>query len=373
VDCVATGARPAVEFNWYIGETKLNAHIKLSEEEGEDGKKTYISTLQFSAAPKHDGEELKCEAVHQGYSVQAIADEANWAKAQLNLEFMPVNSAKTKETFYGLKEGEKGQARIKFRANPKPTQGQWVIGETVVPIGAGSVDSKFMSSQILDGDDEGEYQVELTIVQMVPELADKTYQLEVTNSVGTTTYQFELKITEKPKAEGANTTVIGIIILVVIIVLVGGVTIIARAKGIWCFGGKKAKDEDAEQAVDKEGSDTESAEDGTAGKDETGNKEDTNEAKKDEPKKSATSGVVTRVTNLFAVMKKSVKKPKDGKYSAETPESEMKLHENEEKKETENDNVVYADLDKSALGTGGTRRDANESEKTEYAEIRPQN
>ena len=83
VDCVATGARPAVEFNWYIGETKLNAHIKLSEEEGEDGKKTYISTLQFSPAPKHDGEELKCEAVHQGYSVQAIADEANWAKAQI--------------------------------------------------------------------------------------------------------------------------------------------------------------------------------------------------------------------------------------------------------------------------------------------------
>ena len=30
----------------------------------------------------------------------------------------------------------------------------------------------------------------------------------------------------------------------------------------------------------------------------------------------------------------------------------MQLHENEEKKEGENDNVVYADLDKSALGTG---------------------
>ena len=30
----------------------------------------------------------------------------------------------------------------------------------------------------------------------------------------------------------------------------------------------------------------------------------------------------------------------------------LQLHENEEKKEGENDNVVYADLDKSALGTG---------------------
>ena len=32
----------------------------------------------------------------------------------------------------------------------------------------------------------------------------------------------------------------------------------------------------------------------------------------------------------------------------------LQLHENEEKKEGENDNVVYADLDKSALGTGET-------------------
>ncbi len=33
----------------------------------------------------------------------------------------------------------------------------------------------------------------------------------------------------------------------------------------------------------------------------------------------------------------------------------LQLHENEEKKDAENDNVVYADLDKSALG-GGIKR-----------------
>merc|ERR1712018_761823 len=107
----------------------------------------------------------------------------------------------------------------------------------------------------------------------------------------------------------------------------------------------------------------------TTAKDETDNKED-GEDKKDE-KKSSASGMVSRVSNLFAAMKKSVKKPKDSKYSAETPESEMKLHENEEKKDGEIDTIVYADLDKSALGTG-TRRDSVENEKTEYAEIRPQ-
>ena len=35
----------------------------------------------------------------------------------------------------------------------------------------------------------------------------------------------------------------------------------------------------------------------------------------------------------------------------------LQLHENEEQAKGENDNVVYADLDKSALGTGETQSD----------------
>jgi len=242
VDCVAVDARPAVDFNWYIGETKLNGNIKTFEEEGVDGKKTYISTLEYAAAPKHDGQVLKCEALSLGYTVQQMADESNWAQAPLKLEFMPQPPKDgAKEVFYGLKEGAEGQARIKFRASPKPTEGKWIIGDTSVPIGAASVDEKFQSSAILDGDVNGEYQVELTIATVVPELTGKTYELQITNSVGSTSYQFELQLSEKPDTTEANTTVIGIIILVVIIILVGGIAIIARAKGMWCFAAKSGE------------------------------------------------------------------------------------------------------------------------------------
>ena len=69
-------------------------------------------------------------------------------------------------------------------------------------------------------------------------------------------------------------------------------------------------------------SDTESAEDTTVGKDETDDKTNGNEEKKEEKK----AGMVSRVTNLLSAMKKTVKKPKDSiKYTAETPESEMKV------------------------------------------------
>merc|ERR1712037_388307 len=211
---------------------------------------------------------------------------------------------------------------------------------------------------------------ELTFT-MDAELAGKPFSLEIENELGKTTYEFDLALDDQPPSEEGSAPVIGIVILVVIIILVGGVVVIARAKGALCFAGKKTKEEDTEQAVDKEGSDTESAEDTTPKEDETDNKEDS-EDKKDENKKSAASGMVSRVSNIFAAMKKSVQKPKESKYSAETPESEMKLHENEEKKDGETDSIVYADLDKSALGTG-TRRESMEDEKTEYAEIKPQN
>jgi len=383
VDCVATGARPAAEFAWYIADTKLNANIKVREEAGEDGKMTYTSTLEYNAAPMHSGSLLKCEVNHMGYTMVQIEDRSNVAESQLNLKFKPDNKEAT-ETFYGMKEGEENTVRIKFRANPEPSEGAWKIGEISVPVAAASIDNAFASSGFLKGDLDGEYQVEL-VFTMTPELAGKKFSFTATNELGSTSYEFDLALSQKPPAddsastgmpsvanldESANGPVIGVIILVVIIILIGGVTVIARAKGALCFGGKKKKDEDTEQAVDKEGSDTESAEDTTTGKDETDTKDNVNDEKKDE-KKSTASGMVNTFTNLFAAMKKSVKKPKDGKYAAETPESEMKLHENEEKKEGENDNVVYADLDKSALGTG-SRRESEENEKTEYAEIRPQ-
>merc|ERR1739838_547412 len=234
----------------------------------------------------------------------------------------------------------------------------------------GDTENTVTSSTIENGDLEGEYTVKLTFT-MDAELAGKPNSLEIENTLGKTTYAFNLALDDKPPADKNTGPVIGIVILVVIIILVGAIIVIARAKGALCFGGKKQKEEDTEQAVDKEGSDTESAEDTTPKEDETDNKQDDSEDKKDENKKSAASGMVSRVSNIFAAMKKSVQKPKESKYSAETPESEMKLHENEEKKDGETDSIVYADLDKSALGTG-TRRESVEDEKTEYAEIKPQ-
>lgn len=239
VECVATGARPAPTFNWYIGQTLMQANTKVREVVA-GNKKNYISTMTYFPAAKHNGQELKCEVAHLGYSKANIASMTNWATTDLQLEFKP--ETRKKETFYKMKEGQANDVRIKFRANPKPSQGVWNLGTTKVNVGTETADQKFKSSEIQDSDLEGEYQVVLTIKTMDKMLAKKGYTLEVTNELGTTIYQFDLALSDAPpKDVSKNGAVIGIVILVVLIIVVAGITIVARAKGILCFTAKSGE------------------------------------------------------------------------------------------------------------------------------------
>merc|ERR1711971_1381662 len=251
IDCVASGARPApTEFMWYIGDTKLDANIKTREDEGENGKINFVSTLEYNAAPKHSGQMIKCVVDHKGYTALQIDDGSNVATAELNLKFKPELKGKT-ETFYGMKEGESNNVRIKFTANPKPSTGVWTLGEETVPVGASDNENTATSSQITEsGDIDGEYQVELTFT-MVPELAGKPFSLEIENELGKTTYEFDLALDDQPPSEEGSAPVIGIVILVVIIILVGGVVVIARAKGALCFAAKSGEPlEEEKEAFD---------------------------------------------------------------------------------------------------------------------------
>merc|ERR1712203_785978 len=90
---------------------------------------------------------------------------------------------------------------------------------------------------------------------------------------------------------------------------------IARAKGMLCFAGKKKDEDDTEQAMDKEGSDAESAEnhstkadtkdskDGACAEDEKTHNDTSNTT--DNKKESHKTSVAAKMTNFFAAMKKS--------------------------------------------------------------------
>lgn len=171
--------------------------------------------------------------------------------------------------------------------------------------------------------------------------------------------------------------VIAIVIVALIIVIVIVVAVVARAQGILCFA-DPPKEDDKEKAVDKEeGSDTESAEAAEGAKDEKDAEAGPVTTSDEEPviNNNTKKSVTARFSGILSAMKKSVSKKE--KY-AET-ESEVKLQENGDKKEGEeetaekkDDSIVYADLDKSAMSEGKRPSVTIENEKSEYAEITPQ-
>ena len=63
----------------------------------------------------------------------------------------PQQNPKLVQEFYELHEGEPNDIRMMFRANPKPTEGQWSINGAIIEIGSESLDSKYKSSFIEDG------------------------------------------------------------------------------------------------------------------------------------------------------------------------------------------------------------------------------
>jgi len=243
VNCVTSGARPTPKFIWYIGNDKLNANTEVIEEDG-----LVKSSLEYNADPIHNGQQLKCEIEHMGYTTQALADAENEVSAELDLSFKP-EAAPKKEVFYNQKIGEESIIRMKFKANPAPTEGAWTIGKTEVAID--SEQDGFKSSGFQVGDVEGDHTVTLTFT-MTEALAAKPYSLKVKNALGEQMYSFELRSSKIPEpADKGGATIVGIVIVVVAIIIIAGITIVARAKSILCFKAKSGEPlEEEKEAFD---------------------------------------------------------------------------------------------------------------------------
>ena len=90
IDCFATGAYPAVEFNWYLNESKLENNdftvITTKDNKGEDGRMTYISNLEYrNFNSVHHNQYLKCVVIHNNENLTA--------KAQIEFPISPIDCA----------------------------------------------------------------------------------------------------------------------------------------------------------------------------------------------------------------------------------------------------------------------------------------
>merc|ERR1719189_2606292 len=80
---------------------------------------------------------------------------------------------------------------ISMRANPKPTNGTWLIDDMIVPIGQSSSDGTFQSSKIIDSYGDDAYAIILNF-DCDLNMTRKIFQFGVENLKGRTEYNLEL-------------------------------------------------------------------------------------------------------------------------------------------------------------------------------------
>ena len=190
IGCVATQTRVAPDFHWFIGENLLeNANIEIIEKKEEDDRITYISKLNYQPAIEDLGKLLRCEVNHTAYDKQQLANQTNIVQAILDIQFKPIPLSNFAY--------EKDKVIAKFKANPRPKSGFWQINNMTLQFGSDLIyDNKtFMSSDILDGNQTGEYFLNLTfkVQNDTPsEVKEIPVFLEITNEIGKTTLPVSL-------------------------------------------------------------------------------------------------------------------------------------------------------------------------------------
>lgn len=381
VTCTAIGGRPAPTFKWMLGEKEiegLDQAVTNSTTVYPDGTTDYSQTITFKAVQKHNGKSVSCMAVQKGYSEDDMKNGLNKVSKIMDVSFKPV-SALNDFSFYGMVTGKPGNIKISFLSHPRPTSVEWIMhdqGGKPVMAPSESLDTRYTAKPITEGPTEGYYTAELKIQEIQKKDSETTNQLIVRNDLGATTYSFTIGIGELPPSEKAQSSMTGVIVAIVVIALIILlVCIAAKYYNLCCWAASSdAQDmDDIEKAAQKEGgegSDTESADNDV--KDGAKKDTETDGDAENQIRKSPTKSVTDRMTGLLTAMKKSVGGKKE-KYSEEGDEKLQEEDESKEGMETKKeDNVVYADLDKSAMSEGKPSTLNSEPEKTEYAEITPQ-
>ena len=236
--CLAIGARPAPKFKWYIGETELEeGHAADSPVvERPDGKRDYAQLLKYTPSPRDTGRNISCTVEHAGYSADENGKEVS---VMLDLYFKPQPNA-TVQTVVQTTSGLRGEGdqeviiTIRFEARPRPWEGLWNMAGVDSPVLFGSVspNGNLNAGHIVRGTMEAEYEATLTIKKVHEEMRMGQNSLTVRNDEGETVYNFEIGLTASGSALNA---IIVLNVTVLVVIMIVGITCVARFRGILCF------------------------------------------------------------------------------------------------------------------------------------------
>jgi len=264
VKCVAEGGRPAPTFTWQLGdETYSGQFVDEEPVVSSDGTTTHAQMLTYATKPEDNGKTLACIVNHPGYTQENIDLKSNAAQLFLDVNYAPIKNVED-NSFYGMKVGAPFSVLLSFKSHPAPTEIYWEMYDgTKVAQESETEDKRFKADALQQGPSDGLFTAKLTISSVSQEDTDKTGKLIVTNSEGTTEYEFSMGLGEKkatapavsdtegvpsPKESGSG-PVVAIVIVALIIVIVIVVAVIARAQGMLCFADKNVGDDGEKSAA----------------------------------------------------------------------------------------------------------------------------
>lgn len=178
---------------WYRGNT-LVLEAKTSE--------------NFILKPEDHDSFIRCE-------VQASENRKYSAQVHLDLTFKPVEQAAPK-TVDIPDDRYEAKISMKFLARPKPTKVIWIIEDIIVPMNHSN--DGFTSSELIQSDGRSEFEIKLNF-PMKTSMNKKIYYLNVTNDIGTTSYQWKMQVYQSKQISSVLLVSLGIIGFFILILI----------------------------------------------------------------------------------------------------------------------------------------------------------
>lgn len=277
LSCTVTGGNPVPAITFKYGSNSDNTALNVTGNRtqvttrDENGKLTTVANVTIAPEVKDHGRQIDCAAVQSDSSdtpqvlfadSQGVNGTLSAIPINLNIIFPP--QAKDNQTFSGVK-GAPADISFSFMVNPTPTKIKWVVkdpndttsnntdnqapstNETLamnvtIELPPTENQTRYVVQNVSE-DNAPQFVAGLTISDLVDSDHLNIFYLEVTNSLGTTKYYFDVNITDfvttttpkpttttvavittKPEGKGSSGTVTAVVVIIVILILiVGGV------------------------------------------------------------------------------------------------------------------------------------------------------
>jgi len=232
--CGVDGGRPPPNITFYLDNDEITdprmVHDMEYFDNGSDNNTAVVRRLEYKLRAEDDGKTITCRAMHFAYP-DGHADEPY----QLKVNYPP--QPQPEQTVYGVQVDKTAFAVITIQSNPRPHV-VWYIEGTQVEEGA--YQDRYEARSPVALEKSGYYNVTLVIDRLSGEDLNKVYRMKAINDYGQTEYTVRLSSTGAPLESSPLDvgTIVGIVMAGVLLIVLIGLLVVARATGRWCFAAR---------------------------------------------------------------------------------------------------------------------------------------